>query len=154
MQRWRYYSGEIGSRQLILCYISIKKAIYQLEKRADELAEPWSAYCALSDEKTKEEAQLRLQAMGYKTMDDLWALYDRVDIIQKQFDRLNAQLEEEKRVYRKTMSAIKSVEKSIHDVLLDRGAELPENRKISLDSRILRAEQKKKYIQKEKDLSR
>lgn len=132
----------------------IKKAIYQLEKRADELAEPWSAYCALSNEDTKEEAQLRLQAMGYKTMDDLWALYDRVDIIQKQFERLNAQLEEEKRAYRKTMSAIKSVEKVMYDTLLDRGYKPPENRKISLDSRISRAEQKKKHIQKEKDLSR
>lgn len=133
---------------------SIKKAIYQLEKRAEELQEPWNAYCALSNEETKEDAQLKLKALGYNSMADLWELYDRVDIMQKQFDRLHEKLEEEKKAYRKTMSAIKSVEKSMNEVLIDRGYKQPENRQISLDSRIVRAEQKQKYIAKEKDLSR
>lgn len=133
---------------------NIKKSIYQLEKRAAELQEPWSAYCALENEETKEEAQLKLKALGYSSMEDLWSLYDRVDILQQQFDRLHTQLEEEKKAYRKTISAIKSVEKTMNEVLLDRGYKQPENRKIPLENRISRAEQKPKYIQKERDLAR
>lgn len=133
---------------------NIKKAIYQLEKKAEELQEPWQAYCALENEETKEEAQLQLKSMGYNSMDDLWELYDRVGIMQKQFDRLHERLEEEKKAYRKTMSAIKSTEKIMYDTLLDRGYKAPPERKIPLERLIAKAEPKPKYIEKEKGLSR